>query len=156
MKGEDIAESFEAKKYAYRQTKDGMVLSFVLHPDDVPKEMAIAPIGQRYMVACAQIDDHENPIRPRATTDAEKALARANLICRDESYIQWARMNYYQWVNPTYPHQIADETLEDEKYAAEVIRFICGIESRSELKNNPEARERLNEHLKLFESEVKA
>ena len=147
MKGEDIAESFEAKKYAYRQTKDGMVLSFVLHPDDVPKEIATAPIGQRYMVACAQIDDHENPIRPRATTDAEKALARANLICRDETYIQWVRMNFYQW-------HVVDETLEDEEYAAEVIRFICGIDSRSELKTNPEARERLNEHLKLFESEV--
>ena len=149
MRGEDIAESFEAKKYAYRQTKDGMVLSFVLHPDDVPKEMATAPIGQRYMVACAQIDDHENPIRPRATTDAEKALARANLICREETYIQWVRMNFYQW------HGV-DETLEDEEYAAEVIRFICGIDSRSELKTNPEARERLNEHLKLFESEVQA
>ena len=149
MRGEDIAESFEAKKYAYRQTKEGMVLSFVLHPDDVPKEMATAPIGQRYMVACAQIDDHENPIRPRATTDAEKALARANLICRDETYIQWVRMNFYQW-------HVVDETLEDEEYAAEVIRFICGIDSRSELKTNPEARERLNEHLKLFESEVQA
>ena len=149
MRGEDIAESFEAKKYAYRQTKDGMVLSFVLHPDDVPKEMATAPIGQRYMVACAQIDDHENPIRPRATTDAEKALARANLICRDETYIQWVRMNFYQW-------HVVDETLEAEEYAAEVIRFICGIDSRSELKTNPEARERLNEHLKLFESEVQA
>ena len=149
MRGEDIAESFEAKKYAYRQTKDGMVLSFVLHPDDVPKEMATAPIGQRYMVACAQIDAHENPIRPRATTDAEKALARANLICRDETYIQWVRMNFYQW-------HVVDETLEDEEYAAEVIRFICGIDSRSELKTNPEARERLNEHLKLFESEVQA
>lgn len=147
MRGEDIAESFEAKKYAYRQTKDGMVLSFVLHPDDVPKEMATAPIGQRYMVACAQVDDHENPIRPRATTDAEKALARANLICRDETYIQWVRMNFYQW-------HVVDETLEDEEYAAEVIRFICGIGSRSELKTNPEARDRLNEHLKLFESEV--
>ena len=149
MRGEDIAESFEAKKYAYRQTKDGMVLSFVLHPDDVPKEIATAPIGQRYMVACAQIDDHENPIRPRATTDAEKALARANLICRDETYIHWVRMNFYQW-------HVVDETLEDEEYAAEVIRFICGIGSRSELKTNPEARERLNEHLKLFESEVQA
>ena len=149
MRGEDIAESFEAKKYAYRQTKDGMVLSFVLHPDDVPKEIATAPIGQRYMVACAQIDDHENPIRPRATTDAEKALARANLICRDETYIQWVRMNFYQW-------HVVDEKLEDEEYAAEVIRFICGIGSRSELKTNPEARERLNEHLKLFESEVQA
>ena len=149
MRGEDIAESFEAKKYAYRQTKDGMVLSFVLHPDDVPKEMATAPIGQRYIVACAQIDDYENPVKPRATTEIEKALAKANLICRDESYIQWVRMNYYQW-------HVVDENQSDENYAAEVIRFICGIESRSELKTNPEARERLNEHLKLFESEVQA
>tara|TARA_R110002020_G_scaffold279681_1_gene495396 strand:+ start:1628 stop:2077 length:450 start_codon:yes stop_codon:yes gene_type:complete len=149
MKGEDIAESFEAKKYAYRQTKDGMVLSFVLHPDDVPKEMAIAPIGQRYMVACAQIDDYENPIRPKATTDGEKALARANLICRDESYMAWVRMNHYQWTP-------VDQDQDDSDYAAEVVRFICGIESRSELKTNEEARERLNEHLKFFESEVTA
>ena len=149
MRGEDIAESFEAKKYAYRQTKDGMVLSFVLHPDDVPKEMATAPIGQRYIVACAQIDDYEHPVKPRATTEIEKALAKANLICRDESYIQWVRMNYYQW-------HVVDENQSDENYAAEVIRFICDIESRSELKTNPEARERLNEHLKLFESEVQA
>jgi len=149
MKGEDIAESFEAKKYAYRQSKDGMVLSFVLHPSDVPKDMATSPIGQRYMIACAQIDDFENPIRPAAVTDAEKALARANLICREESYIKWVRMNYYQW------HPV-DETQSDENYAADVIRFICGIESRSELKTNEEARDRLNEHLKLFESEVSA
>ena len=33
----ELAEHFEAKKYAYRQTKDGMVVSFVIHPDDVPK-----------------------------------------------------------------------------------------------------------------------
>ncbi len=58
-------------------------------------------------------------------------------------------MNYYQW-------HVVDENQSDENYAAEVIRFICGIESRSELKTNPEARERLNEHLKLFESEVQA
>ena len=58
-------------------------------------------------------------------------------------------MNYYQW------HPV-DETQSDENYAADVIRFICGIESRSELKTNEEARDRLNEHLKLFESEVSA
>ncbi len=33
-----------------------------------------------------------------------------------------------------------DETQSDENYAADVIRFICGIESRSELKTNEEAR----------------
>lgn len=150
MKGEDIAESFEAKKYAYRQTKDGMVLSFVLHPDDVPSEMAIAPIGQRYMLACVQIDEYENPIKPRAVTEAEKALAKANLICRDDSYITWVRTNSHLWAIGD------DEALDDEEYAAEVIRFVCGIGSRAELKTNAEARERLNDHLMHFQESVGA
>ena len=149
MNGEEIAESFEAKKYAYRQTKDGMVLSFVLHPDDVPSEMAVAPIGQRYMLACVQIDDYENPIKPRAVTEAEKALAKANLICRDDSYIAWARTNSPHW-------DTVDETLEDEEYAAEVIRLVCRIGSRAELKTNADARERLNDHLMDFQESVGA
>ena len=61
----ELAERhFEAKKYAYRQTKDGMVVSFVIHPDDVPKEMATAPIGQRYIVACAKIRRLRKPHTP--------------------------------------------------------------------------------------------
>ena len=49
--------SFEAIKYAYRQTKDGFVLSFVVHPSDMPDDMATAPIGQRFMVAYGAITD---------------------------------------------------------------------------------------------------
>lgn len=49
--------SFEAIKYAYRQTKDGFVLSFVVHPSDMPDDMATAPIGQRFMIAYGAITD---------------------------------------------------------------------------------------------------
>tara|TARA_R110002126_G_scaffold3155_11_gene17723 strand:+ start:466 stop:915 length:450 start_codon:yes stop_codon:yes gene_type:complete len=147
MSAENYTESFEGKKYAYRQTKDGMVVSFVVHPDDMPKEMATAQIGQRYMVVCAQIDDFENPIPPKATTDGNRAVARANLICKDESYIKWVRLNSSQW-------HVIDESLDDVDYAAEVLRFVCGIPSRSELKGSEEARQRLTDHLKHFELEV--
>ena len=140
-----IAEHFEAKKYAYRQTKDGVILSFVLHPDDVPKEMALANIGQRYMVACAQIDDFENPIRPAAVTEGERAVARANLICRDASYQSWVRRNRGEWPDVDF------ENTTDEEYAAQVIRSVCNVESRSELKYSETARTLLSDHMKEFE-----
>jgi uncharacterized OB-fold protein len=56
----------EAKKYAYRQTKDGVVVSFVLHPNDVPNELASSQIGTRYVLAMVEIGDDEKPVRPAA------------------------------------------------------------------------------------------
>ena len=35
----------EMKKYSYRQTKDGCIISFVLHPDDDSRGLSEAPIG---------------------------------------------------------------------------------------------------------------
>jgi hypothetical protein len=52
----------EAKKVAYRQTKDGLVVSFVIHPNDMPDALAVAPLGQRYMLAMAAIGDDEKPV----------------------------------------------------------------------------------------------
>lgn len=53
---------FEAKKHAYRQTQDGVVISFVVHPNDLNAALAVAPLGTRYMVAVAEIGDDEQPI----------------------------------------------------------------------------------------------
>jgi hypothetical protein len=52
----------EAKKIAYRQSRDGLVVSFVIHPNDMPDALAVAPLGQRYMLALAAIGDDEKPI----------------------------------------------------------------------------------------------
>jgi hypothetical protein len=52
----------EAKKIAYRQSRDGLVVSFVIHPNDMPDALAVAPLGQRYMLALAAIGDDERPI----------------------------------------------------------------------------------------------
>ena len=51
----------EAKKHAYRQTQDGVVVSFVLHPQEVPDGLTLAPLGTRFMVALVAIDDNEQP-----------------------------------------------------------------------------------------------
>ncbi len=52
----------EAKKMAYRQSREGLVVSFVIHPNDMPDALAVAPLGQRYMLALAAIGDDEEPV----------------------------------------------------------------------------------------------
>ena len=51
----------EAKKHAYRQTQDGVVVSFVLHPQEVPDDLATAPLGTRYVLAMVALNDDETP-----------------------------------------------------------------------------------------------
>lgn len=48
---------FEAKKHAYRQTQDGVVVSFVIHPDEVPADMATAPLGTIYMIGFQSMEE---------------------------------------------------------------------------------------------------
>ena len=51
------AMHFEAKKHAYRQTQDGIVVSFVVHPNDMAADLAIAPLGTHYVVALAPYEE---------------------------------------------------------------------------------------------------
>src|SRR5262245_7514571 len=99
-----------AKKIAYRQSKDGMVISFVLHPQEVPDKLATDPIGTSYMLALVEIDDatgqprggdaHE-PAKPTVDTaprsqatggGARKSWgemtpsAQAGLLCNDRAF----------------------------------------------------------------------
>ncbi len=123
------AGKFEARKHAIRQTQDGWVVSFVVHPSDVSAELAVAPLGTRYMIAFAQIGDDEQPVetpaKPRditkseqgkaryaAANDMEKALVRAALLPKDTRFLAWLSGRY----------QIPSL---DEQEAAECIRDLC-------------------------------
>jgi hypothetical protein len=99
----DQAAYCEARKVAYRQTKDGLVVSFVVHPNDMPDELATAPLGTRYMLALAEIGDDEEPVevtlsttrpngqaaRYRAAPVMEQALIRAAALPRDARFRAW-------------------------------------------------------------------
>ena len=49
----------ECIKVAYRQAKEGPVISLRLHPDDMANEIANAPLGQRMAVAIVFLKDDE-------------------------------------------------------------------------------------------------
>ena len=117
----------EAKKHAYRQTKDGIVISFVLHPNEVPDDLALAPLGARYMLGLARIGNDEEPQepeqkpkRPGTPFDKMPPSQQAGILCNDVAFQEWA--------NPI------DQTPEG---ARNYVLAYCEITSRRELDNLP-------------------
>ncbi len=50
----------DAIKIGYRQSKDGFVISFTLHPQEVPEELALADIGSQWQLSLVPLDDDGN------------------------------------------------------------------------------------------------
>jgi hypothetical protein len=84
----------EAKKHGYRQTQDGIVVSFVLHPNEVPDDLALAALGTRYMLALVRIGDDETPQSPKAKQPPRPFASlprsqQAGILCGDETFRRW-------------------------------------------------------------------
>lgn len=128
----------EAKLHGFRRTQDGIVVSFVLHPQEVPQCLALDPLGQRYMLAVAQIGDDEQPAssqdvgkRPEpdcmrgaapargAKSEGERARVRAVMLCSDRRFL-----DYFGCSAACAPRH---------------LRAALGIASRSEIATNPDA-----------------
>lgn len=144
----DNALHFEGVKAAYRQTKDGVVVSFVVHPNEVPDGLATAPLGSRYIVALVQVGDDEKPIQQpakeskptAATAPASPQPAGAK---RDWREVQPAAQSGIRCAEPTFRAFLRETRGLDvfDKLQAEIaIRDICGVESRVEFSTNPSKR----------------
>lgn len=122
------ALAIEAVKVSMSQTKDGMKITFVIHPDDGDaKELFSHHVGSRYQLALVLLGDDGEPVMPKSKTDAERAVVAAGMIVREAAFLTWLYERGYV-ISPT----------EDE--ALDYIYHQCGITSRSELKTNTKAR----------------
>lgn len=127
----------EVKKHSLRQSRDGLIVSFVCHPNDIPDSLLTSPIGQRYVLALVAVDDDEQPmISPtpakqsdksevakaayNAKSEGEQAVVRAALLARDPRFQGYALAS-------------------NETDAADYIRRRCAIESRREIATHPAA-----------------
>lgn len=136
---------FEAKKHAYRQTQDGVVVSFVVHPNDLNAGFAVAPLGTRYMVALAMIGDDGEPIspgsvqeEPRTTqgdavgsgnlnapgpgeTRKEYTLAnRVGMTCAEPAFQEWLSQRH-------------NGAVVNKDTVGPLVRRICGVETRADI-----------------------
>jgi hypothetical protein len=129
----------EMLKYALRQSKDGIIVSFVLHPHEVPRELQTAEIGSRWMVDLTEIGDDEQPVHRPAKEHPEVA-ARPKGSWRD---LQPAAQAGIRCADPVFRQFLAEEAnlhLVDEETASTALRAYCGINSRKELSTNHKAR----------------
>ncbi len=145
---------FEAIKYALRQSKDGYVVSFVVHPDDVPDDLSKSKIGTRYMVAFAEIgdDDKPAPVAQRLEPSAHNGLAAGSnpagrtkerkpftsLPLSQQAALRCQDKRFQEWLISTTPGL----TGCDIQGAADIVRGKCGIHSRSQLDTDNRAAER--------------
>lgn len=123
------AIQFEAVKSHFRQSKEGVSLTLVLNPHDMPREIALSSIGQRFMCVLVPIDDHEQPILSADQRDVEGWIRNCGILCRD--------LEFQSWLSS----QGLLDSLDGDA-CADAVRDFCRISSRTEFRTNPAALER--------------
>jgi hypothetical protein len=136
-----LSRKVELKLYAYRKNRDGLIVSFVVHPNDEDFLNGVH-IGQVYQAELEPTGGEEEA--PRPPTEGERLRTRAVLLCKDERFQEWCNQciggrSYDHW---------------DEEMARQVILSQCGIDSRSELALSIPAQEKFRNLERQFREET--
>lgn len=126
----DLAIGFEAKKVSVSQNKEGIILRLSIHPDECPQAVWKDWVGTRYQVAMVAVGDQEQPIAHDDVIIANKAIASAGMLCREESFQRWMA---------DYGLGADIEAADVDAWAVATLRDYLGIKSRSEMRTNDDA-----------------
>jgi len=114
----------EAKKDGLRQRQSGdWVLHLVIAAVDMDTRIAQAPMGTRYQCALVEINDDETP-KHNAARQHWRELGptkQAGMRCQDPLF--WAFL----------AEELHFPEIHNEQLAAQCVREICGVTSRSDL-----------------------
>lgn len=130
----EAAISFECVKVKLAQSKDGILLTFSVHPDEVPDSLVRAFVGSRWLAALVRLGDDDQPVADPKQVEADRMVQSAAMLCRDTSFQAFLVRR-----------RIATEATEVA--AAEGLRAYLGVNSRADLKSDNAAR-RLFEDLR--------
>lgn len=137
----DNASHCEVKKHALRQTQDGIVVAFVVHPNDVPPALQLAPLGTRYMLALVEIGEDEQPKavahdrkvtkEPAPDRDAPARAPRkwGAVPYPEQAGIRLGEPAFVKFVGEHYGYVVrnADD-------ANNVIKELCHVDSKRDIK----------------------
>lgn len=154
----DNAIHCEAKKHAYRQTQDGVVVSFVLHPQEVPEGLATAPLGSRYMIALVEIGDDELPkvvqLNPppasKRTWEELKASQQAGIYCNEPAFQKFLNEGIRTSADRMGGGRAWSKPVTNTDEAAEAVRFLCVVNSRADLDKTSSTGDRWNEIVSMY------
>jgi len=132
----DAAMGFEGVKVSMSQDRNGIILRLNVHPNDCPPELHTDWVGTRYMVAMVRLNDHDEPETREEQQRIERLIASAGLLCRNAEFGAYlVGAGLIQELDP----------YNSEQAAIKAVREYCGISSRTEFRDNPEARSRFEE-----------
>lgn len=132
----------EVVKIAMTQDKNGHILKVAIHPSDLPKDLILDPLGTRYVMVLARLNDQDEVVQPKEKSEAEKAIDIAGLLCRNQRFIDWM-FDYGQSLERT------------EFGAIEGVKIYCGVESRKDFRTDAAARKMFFQLRDKFEAAVK-
>lgn len=121
--------NFEAVKVALKQDRTGYILTLNIHPDDLDERILRDFVGARYQVVMVRLNGEEQPMN-REREHPIDPVKLAGMLCRDKDFQKF----------------LVDSGNALEASEQEVIDWMrteFGISSRTELKNNDEARKHL-------------
>lgn len=115
---------FEAKVDSVTRTKRGTFLRLEL--SEAPEELLTMSVSQRLIVAASPIGDFDED-----ENDGDRAVQLAGILCRSKDFWSFA------------VSKGRARFIDSEEAAATWLRGKLGIDSRSDLKHNEEARNEL-------------
>lgn len=138
----------DAKLNAFRRSSRGFFVTLEIGPDCDWSELAAAPLGQAFGVAMVPYDaetgqaspgsgasavtstgqQRGQPGKPRQPWNELPRSQRAGIRCGD--------LTFQLWLSKRFPNAEGD--------AATVLRAACGVKSRTDLNESPEAAERFD------------
>lgn len=130
---------FEGVKVAIKQDKTGYVLTLSIHPDEIPNEILRDFVGSRYQVVMVRLNGEEKPM-DREQEHTRDIVQLAVMLCKNPEFQEYLALH----------GSIDHKTIAD---AAFWLKETLRIESRSELKVNPDAAQHLlniNEEFKAW------
>lgn len=120
---------FEGVKIALKQDKTGYVLTLNVHPDDVPIELLRDFVGARYQVVMVRLNGEDKPLDRNAEYSRDPVRA-AGILCREEAFGAWLV-------------ERGDILEASEREIVDWLKSQLGVNSRAELRDNPDAANRL-------------
>lgn len=142
--------TIECVKYALRQTKDGMTVTFVIHPNDISPELISLPIGARVAIKWAEITDEQpsgddappssSPVTAApqggsttAATSPKKHIPFDEKPLSQQAGIRCGDAEFKAFLHYNFP-DIFKEAAGD---CAAAVRNLCNVNSRTELDIDP-------------------
>lgn len=104
------------QKHSFRQTQQGVVVSYLVDPTEMPDKLATDPLGTMYGAVLVEVDENDEAVeeKPKPKFHELKRSQQAGILCADPNFREWI---------------VAD----GERDAAIRVREICAVNSRSDL-----------------------